>query len=56
MEVSSQASGMRVLLYQKQCPMLGRLEKRRPVVKRKIQGASNWNSIQDTFIKYLLLK
>jgi len=56
MEVSIQASGMRVLLYQKQCPMLGGLEKRRPAVKRKIQGASDGNSIQDTFTKYSFLK
>jgi hypothetical protein len=47
---------MRVLLYQKQCPVLGGLEKRRPVVKRKIQGAFDWNSIQDAFTKYPFLK
>jgi len=56
MEVSSQASGMRVLLYQKQCPVLGGLEKRRLVVKRKIQGASDGNSVRDTFTKYFFLK
>ena len=56
MQVSIQALGMRVLLYQKQCPVLGGMEKRRPVVKRKIQGASDRNSIQDTFTKYSFLK
>jgi hypothetical protein len=56
MEVSLQASGMGVSLCPKLCPVLVGLEKRRPVVRRKIQGASDWNSVQDTFTKYSFLK